>query len=93
MSDHNSCRDRQRTKCDHCGLFPVWMTVTNGHPVDVSMGERYETLIDACIAPIIKALNNAGVPTSSHCCRHGKGKGVIFLHDGRVIEITNPKEE
>lgn len=44
--------------------------------------------VDTCIAPIVAALNGAGIYTSSSCCGHGKGKGVISLHDGRIIEIS-----
>ena len=43
--------------------------------------------VDACIAPIVAALNDAGIYTSSSCCGHGTLNGVISLHDGRLIEI------
>jgi len=43
--------------------------------------------IDECIAPIIQALNHAGIYTSQSCCGHGKGDGIITLHDGRIIII------
>lgn len=43
--------------------------------------------VDTCIAPIVEALNKAGILTSSSCCGHGKSNGVISLHDGRLIEI------
>lgn len=43
--------------------------------------------VDACIAPIVAALNDAGIYTSSSCCGHGKSNGIISLHDGRAIEI------
>ena len=45
--------------------------------------------IDACIAPIVDALNNAGIYTASSCCGHGKGDGEILLHDGRELIIKN----
>jgi hypothetical protein len=45
--------------------------------------------IDSCIAPIVKALNDAGIYTSQSCCGHGKGDGVICLHDGRTLIIQN----
>lgn len=48
--------------------------------------------IDACIAPIVKALNDAGIYTASCCCGHGKEDGVIHLQDGRVL-IIRTKEE
>lgn len=43
--------------------------------------------IDACIAPIVRALNDAGMCTVSLCCGHGKVPGVISLLDGREIFI------
>ena len=43
--------------------------------------------IDACIAPLIKALNDFGIRTVSSCCGHGKGNGYIDLWDGRLLEI------
>lgn len=45
--------------------------------------------IDACIAPIIKALNEASIRTNYSCCGHGKKDGVIVLHDGRVLMINS----
>ena len=44
--------------------------------------------IDSCIAPIVKALNEAGVYTAQSCCGHG-GDGSILLHDGREIIIRH----
>lgn len=47
--------------------------------------------IDSCIAPIVKALNDAGIYTAASCCGHGKGDGRVDLHDGRTITITYGK--
>lgn len=47
--------------------------------------------IDACIAPIVQALNDAGILTSNSCCGHGKGDGEIYLQDGRVLIVKNNK--
>jgi hypothetical protein len=44
--------------------------------------------IDACIAPIVKALNDAGIATVASCCGHGKGPGSIALADGRELIIA-----
>lgn len=44
--------------------------------------------VDACLAPMIQALNDAGIYTTNCCCGHGKSNGKIYLHDGRVLEIT-----
>lgn len=44
--------------------------------------------IDSCIAPIVKALNDAGIETIASCCSHGKGLGSIALKDGRELLIV-----
>ena len=46
--------------------------------------------IDACIAPIVDALNKGGVLTDGCCCGHGKADGNIHLQDGRVLTILLP---
>lgn len=43
--------------------------------------------VDRCIAPLIAALNNAGIWTASSCCGHGREDGVIILQDGRTLVI------
>ena len=43
--------------------------------------------IDACIAPIVEALNKAGIETIGSCCGHGKGPGGITLADKREIAV------
>ena len=47
--------------------------------------------IDSCIAPIVDALNRAGIYTAACCCGHGKSSGSIWLHDGRELVINYPK--
>jgi hypothetical protein len=47
--------------------------------------------IDSCIAPIVKALNDAGIYTANSCCGHGKTDGSILLHDGRELVIKAVK--
>lgn len=44
--------------------------------------------VDACIAPIVAALNAAGVVTVASCCGHGKRPGRISLADGRDLLIS-----
>lgn len=43
--------------------------------------------IDRCLAPIVQALNDAGIYTANCCCGHGKEDGVIILHDGRELIV------
>ena len=45
--------------------------------------------IDACIAPIVQALNDIGVETIASCCGHNRLCGVISLKDGRELLIAN----
>jgi hypothetical protein len=49
---------------------------------------RWETKsVDRCIAPLVKALNDAGIYTANCCCGHGETDGNIILHDGRTLTI------
>ena len=43
--------------------------------------------VDACIAPLVKSLNDAGIETLASCCGHGKIDGNIALKDGRELII------
>jgi hypothetical protein len=43
--------------------------------------------VDACIAPIVTALNDAGIATVASCCGHGKRPGIIALEDGRELLV------
>lgn len=49
--------------------------------------------IDGCIAPLVEALNAAGLPTVASCCGHGHRPGNIVLEDGREIIIARSFEE
>ena len=58
-------------------------------------GEAYQRIvgIDMCIAPVIDALNAAGVLTEESCCGHGEGIGYIALMDGRCLAILQGKPQ
>lgn len=76
--------------CEH-GVSTVLVV-----PVPANLSHTGEAVwthkpVDACIAPIVDALNQAGVLTAASCCGHGKGPGEIPLQDGRVVTITDPK--
>ncbi len=43
--------------------------------------------IDSCIAPIVDALQKAGIDMRASCCGHGNGNGEIELEDGRKLII------
>lgn len=47
-----------------------------------------ERRIDACIAEIIRALNDGGVATIASCCGHFNRWGSIILKDGRELIIS-----
>lgn len=49
--------------------------------------------VDPCIAPIVQALNDAGIATIASCCGHGKRPGSIALADGREIILAANFEE
>jgi len=61
-------------------------------PADMShTGESYikRVKIDKCIAPIVKALNDAGIKTRASCCGHGLRNPKIVLFDNmEEIEIS-----
>jgi hypothetical protein len=44
---------------------------------------------DPCIAPLVKALNDAGIATVASCCGHGEQHGSIVLADGRELVIRS----
>ncbi len=53
---------------------------------------RKTVQIDLCIAPLVKALNDAGIVTDASCCGHGKLYGSILLADSRCLEIYPDQE-
>lgn len=48
---------------------------------------------DPCIAPLVKALNDAGIRTVASCCGHSHRPGNIALADGRWLVIAQNDEE
>jgi hypothetical protein len=51
-----------------------------------------EIPIDACIAPIVRALQAAGIDMRGSCCGHGKTTGHIDLQDGRGLIVLSPEQ-
>lgn len=49
---------------------------------------RTHVPVDPCIAPIVQALNDAGLATIASCCGHGKNMGRVTLSDGRELLIA-----
>lgn len=49
--------------------------------------------IDKCIAPIVRALQKAGIDMRGSCCGHEMGVGDIHLQDGRILLILGKEYE
>lgn len=58
----------------------------HGNVVGVEIGGRIRD-IDACLALLVKALNDGGFATVASCCGHGHCPGNIALADGRELCI------
>lgn len=64
-------------------------------PADLSCSgrARWKRMgIDACIAPIVKALQGGGIDMRASCCGHGVAAGRIDLADGRTLWIEREKQ-
>jgi hypothetical protein len=60
----------------------------NGQPVELlTIGGR-TVEVDAEVAPIVAALNAAGIETVASCSGHGSRLGNIALRDGRELIIA-----
>lgn len=69
------------------------MRGANGQEVELQMiGGRVQE-IDTEIAPIVAALNAAGIETRASCSGHGNLPGSIILWDGRELHIAKDREE
>lgn len=80
--------------CSACALPCVVLELTV--PAELSStGEAKQKMcgIDACIAPIVKALNDGGVQTIGCCCGHKRRPGDILLADGRVLIIASSLDD
>lgn len=80
--------------CLHCKreVVAVWVKI----PADLShTGKTYwkYAKIDACIASIVKALQEAGIDMRGSCCGHGTEEGDIHLQDGRALIIRNQADK
>jgi len=76
--------------CAHGTSIPVQVKI----PADLAAEGREkwkEAPIDACIAPLVAALQVAGIDMRGSCCGHGRGDGHIDLQDGRGLLILSPE--
>jgi len=77
--------------CKQGDTVPVYVTI----PADLSTTGEVQAKcaeIDRCIAPIVSALQRAGIDMRGSCCGHGKGLGDIHLQDGRLLLILDQAE-
>ena len=83
--------------CANCGRKAINVKVKIPEDSAYSENSYWKTeKIDACIAPIIKALQDRGIDMCYSCCGHGKADGRIGLQDGRALiikDINGEKEE
>jgi hypothetical protein len=60
---------------------------------------RTHVPVDSCIAPIVQALQDAGIDTIASCCGHGKIPGSILFRDddkimgSRELIIVSDRDE
>jgi hypothetical protein len=66
--------------------------VTLAHALKIS--GRTEIEVDACIAPLVQALNDAGVHTVGCCCGHFKQPGSILILQGEEqLALLLPRQQ
>ena len=56
-------------------------------PIVVMQYDRGPFGVDASLAPLVKALNAAGIMTVASCSGHGHRPGSIALRDGRELLV------
>jgi hypothetical protein len=80
--------------CAYCERTPEFVYVTI--PSDLSCtGEKKWKLaqIDACIAPLVEALQRGGIEMRGSCCGHGRQPGEIHLQDGRMLLVFETADQ
>lgn len=48
--------------------------------------------VDACIAPLVAALNSAGITTVASCCGHGHIPGQVILGDETWLTLLTREQ-
>lgn len=79
--------------CEHGTETPIEVTI----PAHLShTGEARQKVVgvDSCIAPVVRALNAAGVVTISSCCGHGHLPATIAVEgDLWWVRVTREQRE
>lgn len=47
---------------------------------------------DPCLEPLVRALNEGGMPTVASCCGHEQRPGSVIMADGRWVFIASEAE-
>ncbi len=71
-----------------CDLIPVRVKI----PADLASTGKSKwkrAKIDACVAPLVDALQRGGIDMRGSCCGHGHTAGEIHLQDGRLLLILD----
>ncbi len=64
----------------------VWLRIPAG--LSHTGRRRWKRVkVDACLAPLLRALRRTGIKTSYSCCGHGKGDGLILCDNFRAIVL------
>ena len=66
---------------------------TWGTNAKINLANGKSVMVDSCLVPILKALNEAGINSVASCCGHGKRPGNIALADGRELVLVNSHAE
>lgn len=82
FKDTNDVVNHERA-CSHCGLAPVLVKLCR----PTAQRGLTEAGVDACIAPLVQALNDGGIQTVASCCGHGRMPGRVILEDGRDVLV------
>lgn len=75
--------------CDHENREAAMVVLDPGTP---ERNGRDGVWCDPCLAPLVKALNDGGLPTVASCCGHGGRPGFVSLADGRELFIAIPEQ-
>lgn len=87
------CDAAESRACRNCNRRTVPVNVRISADLSCTgTARKRDFQIDACLAPLVEALQERGINMRSSCCGHGKAEGEITLEDGRVLLVLGPQE-
>jgi hypothetical protein len=89
-----SRRGQSAIEADQVSILTAGEIVNVRIPSDLSCTGKARwklARIDACIAPLVRALQKGGVDMRGSCCGHGAAPGQIALADGRLLLVIDPE--